>query len=53
MNVRNWWDNKIKKATRKRGAAVLALALLGSFVTYECVKPARAADAAPAALRRS
>src|SRR5215475_12030912 len=49
MNVRNWWDSKIKKMTRGRAAALLALALLGSFITYECVKPARAADALPSA----
>jgi serine protease Do len=49
MNARNWWDSKVQKMTRGRAAAVLALALLGSFVTYECVKPARAADAAPSA----
>src|SRR5215831_15886126 len=49
MNVRNWWDGKIKKMTRGRAAALLALALLGSFITYECVKPARAADALPSA----
>ena len=49
MNARNWWDSKIKKMTRGRAAALLALALLGSFITYECVKPARAADALPSA----
>jgi serine protease Do len=49
MNVRTWWDSKIKKITQRRAVALLALALLGSFVTYECVKPARAADAAPSA----
>ena len=49
MNVRNWWNSSVKKMTRRRAAAVLALALLGSFVTYECVKPARAADALPSA----
>jgi serine protease Do len=49
MNVRNWWDSSVKKITRRRAVAVLALALLGSFVTYECVKPARAADAMPSA----
>ena len=49
MNARSWWDSKVQKMTRGRAAAVLALALLGSFVTYECVKPARAADAAPSA----
>lgn len=40
-----------KKWTRRMAAPVLALALIGSFVTYECVKPAaaRAAAAAPAA----
>jgi serine protease Do len=49
MKVRDWWGSNVKKMTRRRTAAVLALALLGSFVTYECVKPARAADAAPSA----
>ena len=49
MNVRNWWNSNVKKMTRRRTAALLALALLGSFVTYECVKPARAADALPSA----
>src|SRR5579862_2045757 len=44
-------NNNLKKWTRRVAAPVLALALVGAFVTYECVKPnaASAAVAAPSA----
>src|SRR3954468_21940321 len=45
------WKNSSRKWTRRLVAPMLALALVGSVVTYECVKPAAAsaANAAPAA----
>jgi serine protease Do len=50
MKVGMWFRNSIKW-TRRLAAPMLALALVASFVTYECVKPsaARAAAASPAA----
>lgn len=51
MNARNWFNSNTKKWTRRFAAPALALALIGSFATYECIKPAaaRAAAVAPAA----
>src|SRR5579862_1746870 len=51
MNVGMQLKNNTKKWTRRLAVPVLALGLVGSFVTYECVKPtaARAAVAAPSA----
>ncbi len=51
MNARNWFNNNAKKWTRRLAVPVLALGMVGSFVTYECIKPAaaRAAAVAPAA----
>ena len=46
------WKAKITNSKRRLAVPVLALALAGSFVSYECVKPAAAAAnalAAPAA----
>ena len=45
MNAGNSWNIDMKKWTRRLAAPFLALALVGSVVTYECVKP----DAASAA----
>jgi serine protease Do len=49
MNTQNW--SRTQKWTRRLAVPVLALALIGSFVTYDFMKPAaaRAASAAPAA----
>jgi serine protease Do len=51
MNAGKWFNDKTKTWTRRLAVPVLALMLVASFVTYECVKPsaARAAEAAPAA----
>ncbi|MGC1450329.1 MAG: Do family serine endopeptidase [Candidatus Sulfotelmatobacter sp.] len=51
MNVATWLKDSTTKWTRRLAVPMLALALLASFVTYECVKPAaaRAAAAAPSA----
>ena len=51
MNVGTWIKNSTKTWMRRLAMPTLALALVGSFVTYECVKPgaAKAANAAPAA----
>ncbi len=51
MNVGMQLKDSSKKWTRRLAVPMLALALVASFVTYECVKPAaaRAADAAPSA----
>jgi serine protease Do len=51
MNVGTWIKNSTKTWMRRLLMPTLALALVGSFVTYECVKPgaAKAANAAPAA----
>ena len=51
MNVGTWIKNSTKTSMRRLAMPTLALALVGSFVTYECVKPgaAKAANAAPAA----
>ena len=51
MNVGTWIKNSTETWMRRLAMPTLALALVGSFVTYECVKPgaARAANAAPAA----
>src|SRR3954447_26024763 len=47
MNGRNWINQARKSWARRFAVPVLAVALAGSFATYECVKPstARAADA--------
>ena len=39
MNAGNSWNIDIRKWTRRLAAPFLALALVGSVVTYECVKP--------------
>ena len=51
MNVAMWLKDSTTKWTRRLAVPMLALALLASFGTYECVKPAaaRAAAAAPSA----
>src|ERR1035437_5047051 len=51
MNVGMWLKDSKAKWTRRLAVPMLALALVASFVTYECVKPtaARAAGAAPSA----
>jgi serine protease Do len=51
MNTEQHWKASKTKWTRRLAVPLLALALIGSFVTYECVKPAaaRAAVAAPSA----
>jgi serine protease Do len=51
MNEGMQLKDSTKRWTRRLAVPVLALGLVGSFVTYECVKPtaARAAIAAPAA----
>jgi len=51
MNANQWFNSKPKQWTRRLAVPVLALALIGSFVTYECIRPnaARAAAIAPAA----
>ena len=51
MNVGMQFKDSTKKWTRRLAVPMLALALVASFATYECVKPAaaRAANAAPAA----
>src|ERR1700692_1687159 len=51
MNVGMWLNDSAKKWTQRLAVPMLALTLVGSFVTYECVKPsaARAAAAAPSA----
>src|SRR5580692_3269790 len=51
MNVGTWIKNSRKTWMRRLAMPTLALALVGSFVSYECAKPAaaRAANAAPSA----
>lgn len=51
MNVNTWLNENTKKWTRRLAMPVIALALIASFATYECVKPApaRASSAAPSA----
>ena len=51
MNIGTQLKDSTKRWTRRLAVPVLALGLVGSFVTYECVKPAaaRAAVAAPSA----
>jgi len=51
MNTAKWINDQTKKWTKRLAAPVLALALIGSFATYECLKPAAASasSAAPAA----
>ena len=48
MDVQGW-KISIKNWKRRLAVPALAFALVGSFVTYECVKPAAAAANAPAA----
>ena len=50
MDVGNW-KNSARSWTRRLAMPMLAIALIASFVTYECVKPAsaNASSAAPAA----
>src|SRR5215469_16051055 len=47
MEVRKLQDS-VRNWKRRLAVPVMALALAGSFVTYECVKPAAAAANAPA-----
>src|ERR1700722_15782750 len=51
MNAGIWWKDSTKKWTRRLAVPMIAVALIASFVTYECVKPAAAsaASAAPSA----
>jgi serine protease Do len=51
MNLGMQWKDSSNKWKRRLTMPVIVLALLASFVTYECVKPsaARAANAAPSA----
>ncbi len=51
MNVATWLKDSKNKWARRLAVQMLALGLVGSFVTYEYVKPAaaRAAAAAPSA----
>ena len=51
MNVGTQLKDSTKKWTKRLAAPLLALALIGSFATYEFAKPtaAKAADAAPSA----
>jgi serine protease Do len=51
MNVGMQLKDSAKRWTRRLAMPVLALAVVASFATYECVKPAaaRAAAAAPSA----
>jgi len=51
MNARTWFNEKKSKWIRRLAMPIMALALVASFVTYECVKPAaaRASAAAPTA----
>ena len=51
MNVGMQLKDSSKRWMRRLAVPMLALALVGSFITYECVKPtaARAAVAAPSA----
>jgi len=51
MNSAKWLNDRTKKWTRRLAVPALALGLLASFVTYECVKPAAASasSAAPSA----
>src|SRR5947209_20294895 len=46
MNVASPDNNNMKKWTRRLAAPFLALVLVGSVVTYECVKPSSASAAA-------
>src|SRR5947209_13453477 len=50
MNAASWRNSNRRKWTRRLAAPFLALALVGSVVTYECIKPnaASAAAVAPA-----
>jgi serine protease Do len=51
MNPAQWLSDRTKKWSRRLAAPMLALAMVGSLVTYECIKPnaAKAADYAPSA----
>ena len=51
MNVGMWLNDNSKKWMRRLAMPMIAVALVASFVTYECVKPAAAsaAIAAPSA----
>ena len=46
MNAASPGNSKMKKWTRRLAAPFLALVLVGSVVTYECVKPSSASAAA-------
>ena len=48
MNVTGWLKERSRKATRQVAVPVLAVALVASFATYECVKPSAASAAATA-----
>jgi len=51
MNVGMWLKDSTNKWKRRLAMPLIAVALLASYVTYECAKPAaaRAANAAPSA----
>ncbi|MGA8762606.1 MAG: hypothetical protein WB562_06915, partial [Candidatus Sulfotelmatobacter sp.] len=51
MNLKMWFTKYSNFNWTRLAVPALALALVASFATYECVKPAaaRAAEAAPAA----
>jgi serine protease Do len=51
MNLKTWWKDSKANWTRRLAVPIVALALVGSFATYEFAKPAaaRASEAAPPA----
>src|SRR5215472_8716028 len=46
MKTGKWLSDKTETWTRRLAVPVLALALVASFVTYECIKPAAASASA-------
>ncbi|MFZ0734472.1 MAG: Do family serine endopeptidase [Candidatus Sulfotelmatobacter sp.] len=48
MNVGTWLKDSSKKWTKRLAVPVMAVALAGSFATYECMKPAAASASASA-----
>ncbi len=51
MNAAEWWNERKKTWVRRIAIPVLAVGLVGSLVTYECIRPAaaKAASSAPTA----
>jgi len=51
MNRAKWWNERKKTWIRRLAVPALAVGLVGSLVTYECVRPAaaKAAGSSPAA----